>query len=634
MAARSFIPTTVRRAGAVAGVLATAGVIVAVVLNRRVDQALDAPTGAAERSIEWATLAEVSPLPFWGSEDVEAVAVQPEAVYVAGAAGVARLGAAASGDAAFASVDLTDPLPRRRASALASWRRQVVVGFEEGGLFARRDGAWLEARTGFGALHVRALAETPSGELWIGAREGLFRIRHAEASMTRLHGNPVRAMAIGEDGRVASGGEAGGFATRGDVTTAIRAAGETSPWIDGMAMLRGRVWAVTAMGLVAEQPDGALHAVSGGADVRSIAAIDDRIAATVEPAERALRWFEADGRSRIESTPDLPRRVMVADGRVVMDAATGLWRKADDGWKQITRRRNGPALGRAHVGALAEYRDRLVVGFFDGGLAELVPNGPSTTAATLPFTLRPLPAGAAMTNANHPWAINALLDAGGALHIASLRGAWRLEGDRLTPLGDSAAAFSLARTLSGVAVGRGDGVLLPEQKLVSGFQGLPGNQATALAAIDNGLLVGTPSGLGYVEGRAVRWRVASGDGALPHPWVTAVLPTADGVLVATYGGGLTRRTGTMAQRGVWVAFAETAGLKINTGCLITAAGRVYAGTDGQGLLRLSKDGSRFERLKLSLPSPRVTALAEMGGYLYIGTDEGLTRWPVDRDAQP
>ena len=41
-----------------------------------------------------------------------------------------------------------------------------------------------------------------------------------------------------------------------------------------------------------------------------------------------------------------------------------------------------------------------------------------------------------------------------------------------------------------------------------------------------------------------------------------------------------------------------------------------------------------ERLKLSLPSLRVTALFEKDGFLYIGTDEGLTRWSVERDVQP
>ena len=234
------------------------------------------------------------------------------------------------------------------------------------------------------------------------------------------------------------------------------------------------------------------------------------------------------------------------------------------------------------------------------------------------------------------WAVNALVEAGGALHVASLRGAFRFDGSALTAVEGPGAAFSLAQTQSGVAIGYGEGVLLPEGKLLSAFHGLPVNQATALAAIEKGLLVGTPSGLGFIEDLKVRWRVASGEGKLPHPWITAILPVGGGVLVGTYGGGLTRREGSMSDKGAWTPFPETAGLKINTGCLVIARsnGRIYAGTDGTGLVRLSLDGTRFERLKLSLPSQRITALLERDGLLYIGTDEGLTRWPVEQDVQP
>ena len=97
---------------------------------------------------------------------------------------------------------------------------------------------------------------------------------------------------------------------------------------------------------------------------------------------------------------------------------------------------------------------------------------------------------------------------------------------------------------------------------------------------------------------------------------------------------MVRRVGGVTDKGEWKPFPETQDLQVNTGCLVVADGRVYAGTDGAGLFRLSRDGTRFERLKLSLPSQRVTALLEMGGFLYIGTDEGLTRWPVERDVQP
>ena len=75
-------------------------------------------------------------------------------------------------------------------------------------------------------------------------------------------------------------------------------------------------------------------------------------------------------------------------------------------------------------------------------------------------------------------------------------------------------------------------------------------------------------------------------------------------------------------------FPETDGLKINPGCLVQAAGRVYAGTDGAGLWRTSEDGQRFEQVAVALASPRITALVASEGALHVGTDEGLSRLPL------
>jgi ligand-binding sensor domain-containing protein len=229
--------------------------------------------------------------------------------------------------------------------------------------------------------------------------------------------------------------------------------------------------------------------------------------------------------------------------------------------------------------------------------------------------------------------VNALLPAGGVLYVASLRGAARFDGQRLTPIEGPGAAFSLAATRDGVAIGYGQGVLLPGSTLLSAFHGLPGNQAVALAAGES-LFVGTPSGLGAMDGRRVRWRVTSADGRLPHPWVTALAVAADGLYVGTYGGGLTRRakangiTRPFADPAHYQPFEETADLKVNPGCLVEAGGRIYAGTDGRGLWELSADRTRFEPMRLPLPSPRVTALVADDHALWIGTDEGIARLPL------
>ena len=59
-----------------------------------------------------------------------------------------------------------------------------------------------------------------------------------------------------------------------------------------------------------------------------------------------------------------------------------------------------------------------------------------------------------------------------------------------------------------------------------------------------------------------------------------------------------------------------------------AAGRLYAGTDGRGLYRLSPDGTRFRPLRLQLPSQRITAILPAPDALFLGTDEGLARVPL------
>ncbi len=613
-----------------------AALIAVLAVNRRVDRALDAHV-SDEQPVEFLPLTDRPPLPWWGSEDVRSVVVLPGGLYAAGAFGVARLETRSDTQGGIVRTDISRSLPTRRASALSAWRTDLVAGLDLEGLFVYRDGSWSEVRSGFGTLHVRALAETPSGELWIGAREGLFRMGFSERAMSRLHKSPVRSLAVRDGGRVVSGGETGLFSTQGGVTTTLRLEGMETPWVDDVTVFDSRVFAVTPLGMFVEGPDGVLRPLPNAANVASIAVQDERVFATADPPDASLRRLDAALALQIEQVPSAVRRVFTVGDRLLADTAQGLAERSKGTWRLLYGRGDPEGFGNAHVSALARYRDRLIVGFFDGGLAELVPappRGPHTLPGTVnaeaPMMLRAL-TGAGSTQI---WAVNALLEAGGVLHVASLRGAARFDGSRVRAVEGSGAAFSLARTASGVAIGYGEGVLLPEGKLLSAFHGLPGNQATALAAVEGGLLVGTPSGLGYVEGLKVRWRVASGEGRLPHPWVTAILPTKAGVLVGTYGGGLTLRVGGMSDKGEWKAFAETAGLKVNTGCLVVADGRVYAGTDGAGLFRLSRDGTRFERLKLSLPSQRVTALLETGGFLYIGTDEGLTRWPVERDVQP
>jgi hypothetical protein len=262
---------------------------------------------------------------------------------------------------------------------------------------------------------------------------------------------------------------------------------------------------------------------------------------------------------------------------------------------------------------------RIVVGLFNGGLAVGEPTGQGKPPS---FTWSAIPGSSA-------WGVNALLNGGGSLFVASLRGVSRFDGRRLLPVegGEAGAAFSLASTGGGLAMGFGQGVSLPGGRFLSAFHGLPGNQALALVAGDQ-LFVGTPTGLGAIAGNRVAWRVTAGEGKLPHPWITALVLHGEDLFIGTYGGGVARRRVSKADPkgpGQFESFPETEGFKVNTGCLVEAGGRLYLGTDGKGLYRLSVDGHRFLPVRVPLPSPRVTAILPGKDGLYIGTDEGLTR---------
>lgn len=552
-------------------------------------------------------------LEHWGGGAVEAVAVDATNLWTAGGFGIRDAGG-----------DLSEGLPTLHVAALALWRGRPVAAPSAGGLFLRREGRWEEARSGFGTLHVRTLVEGPGGELFIGSREGLYRAAWGATVLDRLDPAPVRSLALGEAGLLLAAGEEG---LRRIEAGRAQVIPTPDPWVDWVG-LEGRELAVlTPLGLATatlDSPHGeALHPeftpVRGTGGARTACRSGGRIYAV---ADRALLRIEASGRASEERLASVPQRVFASAGLVFADTEEGLYRRTAEGWTLARPRPASLPPGPSHVTALAALEDRVVAGLFDGGLV-MAKAGPAAPKGD--------PSGWACVPGTEAWGVNALLPSGGALYVASLRGAARFDGHRLEPIEASGAgaAYALAATRDGVAIGYGHGVLLPGSRFLSAFHGLPGNQALALASGDQ-LFVGTPSGLGAIGGSRVLWRVAAGEGRLPHPWITALASRDEGLYVGTYGGGVALRQQPRPgdpSVGRWEAFPETQGFKVNTGCLVACGGRLYLGTDGRGLYRLSADGRRFEPLSLPLPSPRVTALLATPGALYVGTEEGLAKVP-------
>jgi len=585
------------------GLIAAGGVLGAYLkLRREVGHALEGPLRSSA-PLQFVTLArQEHPLDRWGVGDVEGVALVSGTLVTAGGFGVAD-----------EKGDLGLSLPTLRVTALTSWREHAAVGLASGGVFLLREGQWEELRSGFGLLHVRALQEGAGGELWIGAREGLYRVAWGAKTVDRVDAVPVKSIALGEGGEVFAGGEEGLRRIDGLRASAVPT---PDPWVEWVGVMGQELRVITPLGLAKGFFDGTLTVVSGGEDASAAALLGPQCFAVVKG--RLLR-FEADGHATEELLPTPALRVFTAQGHVFVDTAQGLLRRSASGWVVARPRPSAFPPGSSHVNALAQLDSRLVVGLFNGGLLIGEDTGQGRSSM---LRWRAVPGSTA-------WGVNALFNGGGSLYVASLRGASRFDGQKLQPLegGDVGAAFSLAATPGGIAVGFGQGVSLPGGRFLSAFHGLPGNQALALAAGPQ-LYVGTPTGLGAIAGQRVAWRVTAGEGKLPHPWITALLLQGDTLFIGTYGGGVVRRTASPSNPqgpGQFDAFPETEGLKVNTGCLVEAGGRLYLGTDGKGLYRLSQDGRRFLPVRVPLPSPHVTTILPAKDGLFVGTDEGLAR---------
>jgi hypothetical protein len=609
------MPLVPRRALALgAGALLVAGVGAGVLLLR-IDR-----TVSRESSPESLRAERVRPLSFAAVErpspkgDVAGDGCVLGAVDVAG---VLHLATGSGLEAQGRNVDVLNGLPSLRVSAVASWRGTAVFALDRGG-WGRLDASGAEmAATGFGDLEVRALAETQGGELLLGARQGLFRAPFGAGEIERLDDAPVRSIGLLPGGEIVSGGEKGlRVVSRGG--SAPRLVGTPDPWVEGVAVLGTDVWVATAAGAARGPADASsLTPVARGADATAGVAWDGSFRFVPADGPPRVSALLPDGSRRETPAPERFRRLFVAGGRLLADGPSGLFRfEGSRGFELV--RQAPPALPRPHVNALASDGSRLWVGFFDGGLAIADPRATALRAVSAP--------------SGDAWGVNALLPMGGVVYAATLRGAYRIAGGEIRPLEGAGAAFALAATPSGLAVGYGQGVLLPERRLLSAFHGLPGNQAYALATAGEALWVGTPTGLGRVERRRVTEKVLPGEGKLPHPWVTALLPREDGLWVATYGGGLAVRRALDAGPS-WESFPETRGLKVNAGALLGLPdGRLCAGTQGAGVWCSDRLRSRFSRIALPLPSPDVFALAafprEAPDLLFFGTSEGLLRLPA------
>ncbi len=155
------------------------------------------------------------------------------------------------------------------------------------------------------------------------------------------------------------------------------------------------------------------------------------------------------------------------------------------------------------------------------------------------------------------------------------------------------------------------------------LQGLVNNHVYALASAGNRIAAGTLGGLSLLANDVVEANYTTANSGLGHNWISALQPVGGDWFVGTYGAGVMR----LDASGRWSAFPDLkGGFDVNPNAMAQTADAVYVGSLGGGLWVYAKSTGRWTNRKDGLPSLNVTAIAAGGGYVYVGTDNGLVRY--------
>ena len=307
--------------------------------------------------------------------------------------------------------------------------------------------------------------------------------------------------------------------------------------------------------------------------------------------------------------------------------ARGLFsRTHEGGWKRVLEP-GGAILSDRNISALAvDASGALWTGYFDHGLDIVEPGGRRTRHVEDDqiFCINRI-----LPNASH-----------GATAVATANGLalFDPQGNRQQVLGRKDGL--IADHVTDVAK-YGDGMVLATPAgltfLDSGgarslyaFHGLVNNHVYSVGVVGTRMMAGTLGGLSLLQGDEVRASYTTATSGLKHNWVTAVLPLDNEWWIGTYGKGLMH----MDSAGHFEQPEGAGGdLIVNPNALLASDRLVLAGTQGHGLYIMPRGSGRWFVVTDGLPSLNVTALAAAGGYIYVGTDNGLVRIPEARLAR-
>jgi ligand-binding sensor domain-containing protein len=323
---------------------------------------------------------------------------------------------------------------------------------------------------------------------------------------------------------------------------------------------------------------------------------------------------------RAHVCPDCPvHKILKIDGEVFTLAADSLWR----GSREVIQREEA-VLADRNIAALAmDGSGRLWIGYFDRGLQIL---GGERIEDDHLFCVNRI-------THDTSRGISAVATANGLVMFDASTARRRvithedgLIANQVTDVVLRPDGTAVAATPAGVSFIDASGI-----SSIYAFQGLVNNHAYALGSDGARTLVGTLGGLSILDGPMVRASFTTANSALKHNWVTAIVRVNDGWFIGTYGAGVVR----MDAAGRLESFDDLRGsLEINQNSMVATGRAVFAGTLDRGLAIYNAASGRWNFWTAGLPSQNVTAVEARGGFVYVGTDNGLVKLPESTLVNP
>ena len=514
-----------------------------------------------------------------------------------------------------------------RATLADSHEPELLIATESEGVLAFNGRTFRQIRPESAeARSISSILPLGSGRLLIGTRKSGVLVYDGH-DITALHPSlaslNVTALA-GDDSELWIGTLDRGVVRfhAGQADTFGEAEGLPDSQVHSIVVAESTAYVGTSSG-VAEFRSGKLQrVVAKGAFARALLMHDKQLlVGTIDEGIAAVPL----GRSRIVpaalrgiANVGETHQLFESEGAVYAVAGDGLYTLEDGvGWKRVLSR-EGAQLTDHNVSALAvDHAGRLWVGYFDRGLDILAAGGRTQHVEN-----------------ERAFCINRIVPqrGGDGIYVATANGLLVFDSggneQQVLKRSDGLIADHVTDVVpwrGGIAVATPAGVTFAngsETRSLYAFHGLVNNHVYALGVAGDRLIAGTLGGLSVLDDEKIVRSFTTANSGLKHNWITAVVPLDNEWLVGTYGAGVMRLDAT----GQFEPFDVASGnIVINPNAMLATDRHVLAGTLGGGLLVYSRDSHRWAAIQDGLPSSNVTALAAAGGFVYIGTDNGLVR---------